>query len=83
MMDKKVYVLPKPIPYSEADRCVEATELIKQIGRQDAHLLTTWDVETLESIKAGRAVTRIRLIELREMVERVKKQREEEKSKSA
>ena len=75
LTQKKPLVMPKPVPSSEADRLAEAVELLTQIKDEDIVKLTTWELETIDSIREGRAVTRIRLKDLRECVERIRKSR--------
>lgn len=61
----------KPIPDNEQDRVAESYRLLAKIQPEDVASMTTWEREMVEEIKQGRAVTRIRLKELREMVERI------------
>jgi len=72
---KKPLVMPKPIPSSETERVAEAMELLGQIRDEDIVKLTTWEVEMIDSIHQGRAVTRIRLKDLRDAVARIHKHR--------
>jgi hypothetical protein len=80
-LDKKPLMMPKPIPDSEDDRVAEAMILLAKISHLDMPLLTTWELEMIDAIRDGKAVTRIRLKELREAVERIEKQRAEKRTK--
>ena len=68
---KKTILFPKPIPSTECERTEEAAELLKKLMPEDICELTTWERETVDSIRSGMAVTRIRLKELRETIERI------------
>jgi hypothetical protein len=63
--------MSKPIPDSETDRTAEAILLIKRITDSDIPKLTTWELELVDSLREGRAATRIRLKELRAVLERL------------
>jgi hypothetical protein len=63
--------MSKPIPDNETDRTAEAILLIKRITDDDIPKLTTWEMELVGSLREGRAATRIRLKELRAVLERL------------
>lgn len=71
----KLLNIPAPIPNNEADRTMEGNRLIveiEQFGPEAWKELTTWEVQTILSIKEGSACTRIRLKELRDAHARLK-----------
>lgn len=63
--------MPKPIPDNEADRTAEAAGLMNQLTETDIPKMTSWEVELVVSLREGKACTRIRLKELRELVARL------------
>lgn len=66
-----VLKMPKPIPDSEADRTAEAAELLGKLESEDVVKMTSWEVELTVALEEGKACTRIRLKELRELVARL------------
>ena len=69
----KVTSIEEAIPHSESDRTEEALKLINSLGEDDLLKLTTWELQVIEDISKGRAATKIRLMELREAVKRIRK----------
>lgn len=67
----KVVRMSRPIPDREEDRAEEAQQLLARLKREDYHKLTTWEVQLLDELNQELAVTRIRLKELREIIERL------------
>ncbi len=62
---------PKPIPQSQEERDGEAQILLGKIHPEDYASLTTWERGMIEELRRGMAVTRIRLLELREVLKRI------------
>jgi hypothetical protein len=70
-MTGRVLAMQKPIPENEGDRLAESVDLLMKLKEHDVAKMTTWEVELLAGIKEGKAVTRIRLLELRDIVKRL------------
>lgn len=69
--------LPRSIPDTEEERGKEARELIAEVrnlGDEAWKRWTTWELEILGDLNDGRACTRVRLMEIRDAVERIKRE---------
>jgi hypothetical protein len=67
----KVVEMGRPIPDNETDRTAEARHLLSFIYEKDLPKLTSWERNTVEEIREGKASTTIRLKELRSIVKRL------------
>jgi hypothetical protein len=72
---RRIVELDKPLPDSEDERTQEALELCKIISFGNDSELTTWEMQTVRDVEEGKAATRVRLRELRQIVKRLWKQK--------
>jgi hypothetical protein len=66
-----VVQMSKALPTTEEERTQEARELVSMIDEKDYVKLTSWEMQTVEEIKAGKASTKFRLNEIRGIVKRL------------
>jgi hypothetical protein len=66
--------MEKPLPDSEDDRTAEALALCDLISPEDYPKISTWELQTIQDVKAGKAATKVRLREIREVVKRLQTQ---------
>jgi hypothetical protein len=66
-----VVEMSKEIPESETDRTEEAQDLVAMIAESDHPKLTTWEMQTVNEVREGKASTKLRLRELRQIVKRL------------
>lgn len=64
--------MEKPVPTSEDERTKEALALLAQIPEEDMAKLTTWEMQTVNDIREGKAATGIRLREIRALLKRLR-----------
>jgi hypothetical protein len=67
----RIVEMSKAIPDSEADRTEEARELVSMIPEELYPKLTSWEMQTISEIKEGKASTKFRLTEIRQIVKRL------------
>jgi ribosome recycling factor len=67
----RIIPMSKPIPTTEQERTEEARELVAMIPEEAYIQLTSWERETIEEIKEGKASTKFRLTEIRQIVKRL------------
>lgn len=63
--------MSKPLPTTETERTDEARELVSMIPDELYSKLTSWELNTIEEIKQGKASTKFRLTEIRKIVKRL------------
>jgi len=66
-----VIEMSKPLPTTEEERTQEARELVSMIPEELYPKLTSWELNTIEEIKQGKASTKFRLTEIRRIVKRL------------
>lgn len=71
----KIIRINEVLPDSEDDRTAEALELCRMIVPEDYPRLTTWELQTVEDVRQGKAATKVRLRELRQIVKRLQEER--------
>ena len=67
----KIIEMSKPISDNESERTEEAWELVSMIPIDLEIKLTSWELETITDIRNGKAATKFRLKEIREIVKRL------------
>lgn len=67
----RVISMSKALPTTEEERTAEARELAAMIPKELYPKLTTWEMQTVSDIKDGKASTKFRLTELRQIVKRL------------
>lgn len=65
--------MSKPLPTTETERTEEARALVRMIDDKDYVKLTSWELSTVLDVLAGKAATKFRLNEIREIVHRIQK----------
>jgi hypothetical protein len=74
--ESRMFEMPKPMPSTDEERTVEAQSLLARLLPEESKLLTTWEFQLVEELKAGKAATKIRLKELRDVVKRIEHARQ-------
>lgn len=69
----KIVAMDEPLPDSEDERTREALHLCDLISRDDYSQLTSWELQTIQDVKNGKAATKVRLREIRQAVKRLQK----------
>ena len=67
----RIIEMSKPIPTTEEERTQEARELVSMIPEDLYPKLTSWEMQTLTEVKEGKAATKFRLTEIRQIVKRL------------
>jgi hypothetical protein len=67
----RVTSIAEALPTTEEERTNEARALLAHIREEQYPLLTTWERELVHDLADGKAATKIRLKELREIVKRL------------
>jgi hypothetical protein len=68
----RVVEMSKPIPDTEAERTEEARDLVSMIPEDRYKELTSWEFQTINEIKEGKASTSFRLREIRQIIKRLR-----------
>jgi len=69
----RVVEIGKPMPTTEDERTLEALYLISLLSEEDNSKLTSWEMNTITELRAGRAATTVRLREMRSIAKRLGK----------
>jgi hypothetical protein len=67
----RIVEMSKPISDSESERTEEAQQLIAMIPEDRYKELTSWEFQTLNEVKEGKASTKFRLSEIRKIIKRL------------
>jgi hypothetical protein len=67
----RIIEMSKLLPNNESDRKAEALELVSMIPEELYPKLTSWERQTIEEVKEGKASTKFRLTEIRRIVKRL------------